>query len=98
MPIYVYQVILEGEEEDEGQIFEVQQAMDDPPLTEHPTTGQPIRRLVQPPHLAGRWSEHKEKGVLSDANLERHGLTRYVKTDEGVYEKTAGKGPKRIRK
>ena len=33
---------------------------------------------------------------LSDNNLDRLGFTKYVKTEKGKYEKTAGKGPSRI--
>ncbi|MEM6756538.1 MAG: FmdB family transcriptional regulator [Planctomycetota bacterium] len=87
MPIYVYEVVLDDGEP--GQVFEVVQKMSDAPLTKHPTTGQPVRRVIQPPHLAGQWSE----GQLSDKNLEAKGLTKYVKAGDGYYEKRAGQGP-----
>ena len=44
MPVYVYEVITDDGEE--GQIFEVMQKMSDDPLTQHPTTGQPVRRVM----------------------------------------------------
>jgi hypothetical protein len=94
MPVYVYEVVLAGDEA--GQKFEVTQRMSDPALTEHPTTGQPVRRVVQPPNIAGKWSESGAKQMLSDRNLADKGFTKYVKTDPGRYEKTAGNGPSEI--
>ncbi len=91
MPIYVYEVVLDDDEP--GQLFEVMQKMSDEPLTKHPTTGQPVRRLIQPPHIAGQYSESGTKQLLSDKNLEAHGLTKYVKAGDGYYEKRTGKGP-----
>lgn len=94
MPIYVYEVVLPDDEP--GQVFEVVQPMSEPALTEHPTTGQPVRRVIQAPHIAGTWSASGEKRRLSDKNLGEQGFTKYVKTGDGRYEKTAGKGPNAI--
>ncbi|MEM0913834.1 MAG: FmdB family transcriptional regulator [Planctomycetota bacterium] len=91
MPIYVYEVVLADGEP--GQVFEVAQKMSDAPLTEHPTTGQPVRRVIQPPHVAGDWSESGTKQKLSDKNLDALGMTKYVKAGDGYYEKRAGQGP-----
>ena len=91
MPIYVYEVVLD--DGDPGQVFEVMQKMSDAPLTEHPTTGQPVRRVLQPPHIAGQWSESGAKHALSDKNIQEKGLTKYVRAGDGIYEKRAGPGP-----
>lgn len=91
MPIYIYEVVLEDGES--GQVFEVMQRMSDPPLTKHPTTGQPVRRVIQAPHIAGQWSEAGARQQLSDKNLEAHGLTKYVRAGDGIYEKRTGQGP-----
>jgi len=91
MPIYVYEVVLDDDEP--GQLFEVMQKMSDPPLTEHPTTGQPVRRVLQPPHIPGQWSDAGARQQLTDANIAAHGLTKYVRAGDGIYEKRAGKGP-----
>jgi hypothetical protein len=96
MPTYVYQVILEGDEADEGQIFEVDQKMSDPPLTHHPETGQPVRRLITAPNISTRWSPDRTKNMMSDSNLAAKGFTKYVKTGDGTYEKTAGDGPRTV--
>ncbi len=91
MPIYVYEVVLADGEV--GEVFEVIQKMSDAPLTKHPTTGQPVRRVIQPPNIAGQWSEAGARQQLSDSNVEAHGLTKYVRAGDGYYEKRAGKGP-----
>jgi hypothetical protein len=94
MPTYVYQVI--NDDGSEGEIFEVVQKMSDSPLETHPETGEPVRRIIQAPNIAGRWSESGTKQMLSDKNLDRLGFTKYQKTSDGKYEKRAGKGPRTI--
>ena len=91
MPIYVYEVILASGEP--GETFEVLQSMSDSPLKEHPQTGQPVRRTITAPAVAGRWSDMQMKSSLSDKNLDAKGFTKYVKMGDGKYEKRAGKGP-----
>jgi hypothetical protein len=94
MPTYVYQVI--NDDGSEGEIFEVVQKMSDSPLETHPETGEPVRRIIQAPNIAGRWSESGTKQMLSDKNLDRLGFTKYQKTSDGKYEKRAGQGPRTI--
>ncbi len=94
MPTYVYQVI--NEDGSEGETFEVVQKMTDPPLKEHPETGKPVRRVLQAPRIAGRWTESASKKALSDSNLDRLGFTKYQRAGKGVYEKRAGAGPPTI--
>ncbi len=90
MPTYVYAVVgPDGEERDH---FEVVQSMSEDPLTAHPETGEPVRRVLTPPMIGGRHSSASEKRKMSDASLDRLGFTKYVKSDSG-YDKVAGKGP-----
>ncbi|MDY7107898.1 MAG: FmdB family transcriptional regulator [Planctomycetota bacterium] len=91
MPTYVYQVITE--DGSEGEIFEVVQKMSDEPLTRHPETGEPVRRIPQAPNIAGDWSDASTKRKLSDENLDRLGFTKYQKAGGGYFEKRAGQGP-----
>ena len=91
MPIYVYEVVLE--DGSAGETIEVLQPMSDPPLTRHPETGLPLRKLITAAAIAGRWSDLKAKSNLSDKNLDAKGFTKYVKMGDGKYEKRAGKGP-----
>lgn len=92
MPFYEYEVILENGEG--GARFEVKQKMSDPPLTRHPETGQPVRRVISAPHIPGRRPTHAaEQTLKDDKKLGELGFTKYVKTDDGRYEKRTGKGP-----
>jgi hypothetical protein len=92
MPTYVYEVI--GEDGVPGERFEVIQKMTDEPLSVHPETGQPVRRVFVPFRIAGALSPWKsERAVADDGKLERLGFTKYVKSADGRYEKALGQGP-----
>jgi hypothetical protein len=91
MPTYVYQII--NADGSEGDTFEVFQKMSDAPLTKHPESGKPVRRIIQPPIIPGSWSDRGTKKTLSDKNLDRLGFTKYQRAGDGKYEKKAGKGP-----
>ncbi|MCI0357574.1 MAG: zinc ribbon domain-containing protein [Planctomycetaceae bacterium] len=92
MPLYDYEVITT--DGSPGEKFELFQRMADPPLTKHPETGQPIRRVFSAPAIGGKWSESAmAKSVADDKKLDRLGFTKYVKSGDGTYEKRAGKGP-----
>lgn len=94
MPTYLYQLV--NDDGTDGETFEVVQKMTDPPLTRHPQTGKPVKRLITMPFIAGKWSESGSKQALSDSNLDRLGFTKYQKAGQGHYEKRAGKGPRKI--
>ena len=92
MPLYVYEVITA--DDSPGEQFEVFQAMADPPLTQHPSSGQPVRRVFSAPAVGGKWSDSAmAKSTSDDKKLDRLGFTKYVKAGDGIYEKRAGKGP-----
>ncbi len=90
MPVYVYRVI-SGERE--GEHFELVQPMSDDAIETHPESGDPVERVIQTPMIGGKHSSTREKKMLSDNNLDRMGFTKYVKSGDGTYEKTAGSGP-----
>lgn len=94
MPIYVYEEIMPDGQD--GATFEVLQKLSDPPLTVHPEKGTPVRRIVASVSIAGQFSDSKLASSLSDKKLGEKGFTKYVKSGDGVYEKSAGKGPKTI--
>jgi hypothetical protein len=94
MPTYVYEYVLPDGKA--GKQFEWRQAMTEPPLQHHPDNGRPVRRVIQPPMIAGKWTERGMKNALSDRSLAAKGFTKYVKSSEGRYEKTAGSGPDRL--
>ena len=52
-----------------------------------------MRRVITAPNVATKHTSAREKAMLSDNNLGKMGFTKYVKSDDGRYEKTVGKGP-----
>lgn len=95
MPTYVYETI--NKDGSGGEQFEVVQLMSEEPLTKHPETGKPVRRMFLPPMVGGRWGdEAMSRSANDDKKLERLGFTKYVKSGDGTYEKTVGSGPKKI--
>jgi len=92
MPMFMYEV-LRGTEPYER--FEVEQAHDAPPLTKHPITQDPVRKIISAATISLNHSDQKEKSVLSDQNLSRHGFSKYERAaSDGTYHRTAGKdGP-----
>jgi predicted nucleic acid-binding Zn ribbon protein len=92
MPLYVYEVVTA--DDSPGEQFEVFQSMAEEPLTKHPQTGQPVRRVLCAPAIGGQWSDSAMKrSVSDDKKLDKMGFTKYVKAGDGRYEKRAGKGP-----
>jgi hypothetical protein len=96
MPLYEYEVVLP--DGTGGEVFEVLQGMAEQPLTEHPETGEPVRRVFGVPNAPRTWTASHAKNASSDKNLERTGFTKYVKGDDGKYQKLFGKGPAKISK
>ena len=92
MPLYQYEVI--NADGSSGEQFEVFQSMADAALTQHPQTGQPVRRVLVAPAIGGKWSDSAmSRSVADDKKLDKLGFTKYVKSGDGYYEKRAGKGP-----
>ncbi len=91
MPTYVYEVI--HDDGSPGETFEVFQKMSDEPLTHHPETGKPVRRVISAPYIPGTHSDIVTKQKLSNKNLDRLGFTKYERAGDGKFEKKAGQGP-----
>ena len=90
MPTYVYQEILP--DGSDGEAFEYIQGMADDPLTIHPKTGNPVRKVFHSPNVSNKYTEASTKNKLTDENVEKYGFTRYEKDKlTGRYNKTAGK-------
>ncbi len=90
MPIYVYRVVRkDGADEAPDETFEVRQSIHDAPFTTHPQTGEPVTRVLCAPTI--------KSGILGNSALTSAGMTKYVKTSDGTYERQAGgAGPKHI--
>lgn len=90
MPVYVYEIV--KPDGSAGPRFEVEHSMQEPALTVHPATGEPIRRIYEPPNLTTRYTDGALRKKLDDKNIERAGFTKYVRDKvTGNYHKTAGK-------
>lgn len=87
MPTYVYQASSDDHCARCREPFECRQSINDARLAACPHCQAPVRRVISAPHLATSGPS------LSEANVEKHGFTQYRKSEKGVYEKTAGKGP-----
>jgi len=96
MPLYVYEIVMP--DGSAGGEFEVLQSMSEPELTVHPETGEMVRRVFGTPNAPRAWTDSQGKSKISDSNLAAKGFTKYVKSGDGTYEKTAGSGPKKIKK
>ena len=97
-PLYVYRVVTR---DGSGEIFEIEQAIDASPIKKHPTTGQPVERVYDDaPSLGLKYSEGRERQILSADNLTKRGFSRYERDPvSGAYHKSAGKtGPEKIQK
>jgi predicted nucleic acid-binding Zn ribbon protein len=96
MPTYVYEV-LDKKGQPTGRTFEIVQSIKEESLTKDPKTGEPVRRAIVAPAIAGKWTDMKGKAALSNKNLERMGFTKYERKGKGYMERTAGKfGPKSL--
>lgn len=93
MPTYVYRVI--NPDGSDGESFEIDQPATDPTLTEHPWTGQPVRRVFLAPNLGLKYPEGEIRRKSKDkAFLESKGFARYERDKlTGTYHKTAGTDP-----
>ena len=90
MPTYLYQEILPDGRD--GDCFEIIQSMSDPSLKNHPISGYPVKKIFHKPNLPTQYTAKATKSKLSDANVEKHGFTRYERDSlTGLYHKTAGK-------
>ena len=90
MPIYEYAASAEGCDYCEAH-FDVRQKLADAELTQCPRCGAAVKRLISAPSFA-IGSAH----TLKEKHASKHGFTQYRRAGNGVYEKTAGKGPKFI--
>jgi hypothetical protein len=90
--IYTYRLLYS--DGTDGALVEIEQPFAAPALTQHPDTGQLMRRTIEcAPNIGGRWSERGGAATLSAENLARHGFSRYQPTGDGGIEKECGPGP-----
>ena len=91
MPIYVY-APKSGKCRQCDASFEVYQKVADAKLKNCPDCGKPVERLISAVPVHGKFS------TKSDSKIKDLGMTKYVKTSDGSYERTVGNaGPTMIR-
>ena len=91
MPLYEYAATGKGCKKCRNG-FELMQKLSEPRLKKCPNCKKPVERQI------GAVGVHT-KFAMSKSRLNDLGMTKYVKTSDGSYERTAGhKGPKLIRK
>jgi hypothetical protein len=96
MPTYVYE-FLTKDGKPTGRTCELVHSIKDAAFTKHPESGEVIRRVPAVPTIAGKWSDAKGKGQLSNKNLERMGFTKYERKGKGYMERVAGRqGPRTL--
>jgi putative FmdB family regulatory protein len=90
MPIYFYRA--SGEQSCDYCLdgFEKLQRLRDGSLVVCPRCSAGVEKVISATNLGS------SKVSLGRDNLEKHGFTQYKKLEKGVYEKTAGNGPKVI--
>ena len=73
--------------------FDALQTLNEQALAACPKCGRSCRRVV-----STFATVKSERAMMSSKNLDRLGFTQYKKAGDGHYEKTAGKGPRVIKK
>lgn len=71
--------------------FDLLQRLSDPALETCPDCGAPVHRVIGAPAMVAGQAH-----VLRESHVAKHGFTQYRRVGKGLYEKTAGKGPKMI--
>jgi putative FmdB family regulatory protein len=90
MPIYEYAASGNGCAHCEAH-FDVLQKMSALPLERCPQCGAPVARVIAVASVASGGAH-----LLKENHFSKRGFTQYRRAGGGVYEKTAGKGPKFI--
>jgi putative FmdB family regulatory protein len=90
MPIYEYAAVTQGCAYCEAH-FDLRQKLSEDELRVCPQCGAPVQRVLSAASVA-IGNAH----TLKESNVAKNGFTQYRRAGNGVYEKTAGKGPKYI--
>ena len=91
MPFYTYQNATEESCEHCAQGFEMLQRLNAEPVQYCPECGNKVKKVISAPNVVSG-----TKHLTTDKNAQEKGFTKYKRAGKGVYEKTAGKGPKYI--
>ncbi len=92
MPIYEYEAVDAGSAcENCAKVIEVFAKVSDPELLSCPQCGAALKRIISVASIAGGQAH-----LMQESHFSKRGFTQYKKAGGGVYEKTAGDGPRYI--
>lgn len=94
MPIYLYRIVQPGLEKESCPVVEILHGSNERLLND-PSSGLPLERVYTSPSLGGRYSERRNKRLLSHERIAKAGFTKYEREHaSGRYIRTVGKeGP-----
>ena len=91
MPFYTYQAKTDESCDKCIEGFDVLQRLNADPLERCPDCGNRVKKVISAPNVVSGKAH-----LTTDKTAEQKGFTKYKRAGKGVYEKTAGKGPKYI--
>ena len=91
MPFYTYQNATEDYCEYCHVGFDILQRLSAEPLSICPECLNAVKKVISAPYVVSGKAH-----LTTDKKAEQTGFTKYKRAGKGVYEKTAGKGPKYI--
>lgn len=91
MPIYEYRPLDKRTCEHCRAGFARLEKLTDPPTLVCPSCQGSVKRIISAPHV-----QRGQAHLLTPKTAQDAGFTQYKKIDKGVYEKTAGRGPRII--
>lgn len=92
MPIYAYKALDPTQSCDYcNPEFELLRKLSEAELADCPRCGRPVVQIISAPNL-----KSGDANLLDSKNIAKHGFTQYKRAGDGVYEKSAGPGPRYI--
>ena len=92
MPIYAYKAVDQVDSCEYCKAeFELLQKLSEAQLEVCPQCGHPVVQIIAAPNL-----KRGDANLLDSDNISKHGFTQYKRAGDGVYEKSAGTGPRYI--
>ena len=92
MPIYAYKAANPADSCDYCETeFELLRSLSEPELKMCPKCDHTVVQIISAPNL-----KSGDANLLDSDNIAKHGFTQYKRAGDGVYEKSAGSGPRYI--
>lgn len=91
MPFYTYLAATDESCDKCHDGFDILQRLNSDPLERCPECGNKVKKVISAPNVVSGKAH-----LTTDKTAAKKGFTKYKRAGKGVYEKTAGKGPKYI--